>query len=110
MSWILSVKIVFGSATERESFVEMFRPLAEWVAQNEPNTLAYELLLSDKEETTACIFERYASKSDFVAHQASEPVKAFKEAVAKAEADGSIHRVSVEGHSFNESTVGYMQR
>ena len=51
-----------------------------------------------------------ASKSDFVAHQASEPVKAFKEAVAKAEAEGSIHRVSVEGHSFNESTVGYMQR
>uniref|UniRef100_A0A7S0IPF1 ABM domain-containing protein n=1 Tax=Calcidiscus leptoporus TaxID=127549 RepID=A0A7S0IPF1_9EUKA len=110
MAWVLSIKIVFGSAAEREAFAALWRPLADYCRANEPRTLAYELLLSDKDEATACIFERYASKEDLTTHQQSEPFKAFKAALAQAEAEGAIRRVSVDGHSYNESGAGYMHR
>lgn len=110
MGWVLSIKMTFGSAAERDRFGELFRPLAEWVTANEPNTLAYDLLLSDKDECVACVFERYATKADLATHQQSEPFKAFKAGLAEAEAAGTIHRVSVDGHSFNEAQVGHMQR
>lgn len=48
-AFVLALTLTFGSEAQRGAFVELWRPLAEWVRANEPRTLSYECALADRD-------------------------------------------------------------
>ncbi len=48
---------------DRDVFLSLFEPLAKYVVQHEPETLGYEVAISDKTPLKILIFERYALPS-----------------------------------------------
>ena len=57
---------------------------AQWIKENEPTTLSYQLMQSDKDPLQVCILERYADKSDAyaIAHKTSPEFFKFRPALA----------------------------
>lgn len=58
---VISLKLQPGKAKE---FLDAWAPLAAYCRLNEPRTLTYEAALSDKEDDTILIYERYVAKHD----------------------------------------------
>ena len=77
----------------------IFLPYARWVQENEPNTLMYQLMKSDKTPLFYNIIERYADKErDFLgAHRGSDKFQAFREKLKAMQDDG---KVVLEGESY----------
>ena len=48
----------YKSIRDRDVFIDLFKPLAKYVTQHEPETLAYELAISDKDPHKLLVFER----------------------------------------------------
>ncbi len=61
-AFLLLIQQEYKSIRDRDVFIEMFKPLAKYVKQHEPETLAYELSVSDKDPHKLLIFERYAER------------------------------------------------
>ena len=78
---------------------------AEWIKENEPKTLSYQLMCSDKEPLQVCILERYEDKSYAyaVAHKTSPEFFKFRPALAALEP-------VIDGHSYYESGGGFIGR
>jgi quinol monooxygenase YgiN len=70
----------------------------------EPNCLSYELVLDDKDNTKALIYERYATADDLdVAHQ--KTLGAYVGATPSP-----ISPITKEMRRYTESNVGHMDR
>ena len=59
-AFVLLIYVTCASEADLHKFIELWKPLAEHVAKNEPETLAYELSISDKEANRLLVYERYA--------------------------------------------------
>ena len=99
--WLV-VSVVFQQAADVATFEKAFQPLADFVALQEFNTISYAYAKSDKDPKRILIFERYASKSDYLdVHKASAPFLAFRPQLAALNAQ-------VGGHSYYEGGLGFV--
>lgn len=91
----------------REECIELFKPLAEYVAIYETSTLSYEMLQSDKDPLVVYILERYIDKKSAFEgiHRNSEEFKFFRGKLAAMQVDRGV---VVKGESFMESGIGFI--
>ena len=104
--WSLIVKLRFDSEQKVSKLKEIFETLATYIKASEPTTLAYELLLSDKDPLVATIFERYADKEKAYAevHKSSSQFLTFRAALSALEP-------KIDGDSYYESSgAGFINR
>lgn len=105
----LLVTLQFSATEHKETFLKDIQPLAEYIKTSEPMTLAYEVLLSDKDPLQVLILERYQDKEvAFVqVHRSSEPFQAFR---PKLQAMQEAGHVTVSGHSYLDAGLGFGDR
>ena len=104
-AWALFVKLTFDSTAKVEECKKLVSSFAEWIKENEPKTLSYQLMCSDKEPLQVCTLERYEDKkyAYAVAHKMSPEFFKFRPALAALEP-------TIDGHSYYESGGGFMGR
>lgn len=99
--WLV-VAVVFQQEEDVATFERAFKPLADYVTMKEPATLSYGYAKSDADPRRILIFERYASKNDYLdVHKVSEPFLAFRPKLAALGAD-------IDGHSYYEGALGFI--
>lgn len=105
----LLVTAQFDSIERKELFLEIFKPVAKHVKSNEPDTLSYEVLLSDKDSRQVLILERYKDKENayLKIHKSSAPFLAFRSKLKEMQDKG---QVEISGHSYLDSGVGFVER
>ena len=103
----LIVELKFQDTTAKEDFVELIRPLMDYIRLHEPTTLGYEVLLSDQDGLRALLIERYADKEEayLKIHKSS---KEFLEFRPKLQAMQESGKVTVSGHSYVDSGLGFV--
>lgn len=102
-AWCLCVKMKFKDYGRVIKLKDLLEPYALWVHANESNTLAYQLMTSDKDPLTVCIFERYVDKDSYEkVHKSSDEFQKLRPAIEALEPE-------VDGHSYYEGS-GYMAR
>lgn len=57
-AFVLIVTVTFKTVEAREKAIELFKPLAKYVAENEPGTLTYEASRCDQNGTKLFFSER----------------------------------------------------
>ena len=104
-AWALFVKLTFDSTANVDECKKLVSSFAEWIKENEPKTLSYQLMCSDKEPLQVCILERYEDKeyAYSVAHKTSPEFFKFRPALAALEP-------TIDGHSYYESGGGFIGR
>ena len=102
--WCLVVKLKFKDMGRVMKLKDLVGPYAAWIKKNEPTTLSYSLIFSDKDPLTATIFERYTDRDNAYAkvHKSSPEFLAFRPALAALEPE-------IDGHSYYED-LGFMTR
>ena len=103
----LLVTLEFSAIEHKNVFLhEYFPPVAKHVRDHEPDTLAYEVLLSDKDPLQVMILERYRDKENayLQVHKSSQPFLEFRPKLKNMQ-DQSY--VTVSGHSYFDSEVGF---
>jgi len=105
----LLVTATFDSVGNKEQFLEDIKPVAEFVQSSEPDTLSYEVLLSDKDPLQVLIVERYKDKENayLKVHKSSAPFLAFRKKLQAMQDNG---HVQISGHSYLDSGVGFVYR
>ena len=103
--WALFVKLTFSSADKVEACKKLVSEYAQWMKENEPSTLSYQLMQSDKDPLQVCILERYADTSYAyaIAHKTSPEFRKFRPALAALEPE-------IDGHSYFEDAACFMSR
>uniref|UniRef100_A0A7S1UNL8 ABM domain-containing protein n=1 Tax=Grammatophora oceanica TaxID=210454 RepID=A0A7S1UNL8_9STRA len=102
----LLVKLRFEEESYKQQFLRDIGPVASYVKQHEPQTLAYEVLLSDSDPLQVLIIERYADKEKayLEIHKSSEEFLQFRPKLKAMMEEG---KVSMDGHSYIDSQVGF---
>lgn len=94
--------VVFNKEADVATFEKAFTPLTEYVTKQELATISYAYAKSDSDPKRILIFERYASKSDYLeVHKASAPFLAFRPQLAALNAQ-------IDGHSYYEGGLGFV--
>jgi quinol monooxygenase YgiN len=105
----LLVTLHFTATEHKEQFLRDFAPVAAHVQAHEPDTLAYEVLMSDQDSLQVLVLERYKDKDHayLIVHRSSEPFLAFR---PKLKAMQDAGYVTVSGHSYIDAKVGFGDR
>ena len=103
------VHLDFKDTDSLQYFLEAFAPVARYVKENEPDTLAYEALLSDKDPLHVLVLERYRDKENayLKVHRSSKPFLKFRPKLGELEKAG---KVTIKGHSYLDASVGFGDR
>ncbi len=102
-AFYLGVVIIFPDLNQKQQFINIFTPLANYVKEKELGTLSYELLESDKDPKRILISERYQSREYYLTvHKTSSEFLQFREGFQQLIANGTV----VDGHSYYESGIG----
>lgn len=105
----LLVTLQFQDVDAKAEFLDDFKPVAAYIRAQEPSTLGYEILLSDKDELQVVVLERYVDKENAYLriHKSSKEFLAFR---PKLQAMQEAGRVTVSGHSYLDSGLGFVGR
>lgn len=106
----LFVTLDFTGIEHKDVFLrEYFPPIANHVRDHEPDTLAYEVLLSDKDPLQVMILERYRDKENayLQVHKSSQPFLEFRPKLKSMQDQG---HVTVSGHSYLDTGIGFGDR
>ncbi len=105
----LFVTLTFTAEEHLNTFKKDIVPLCEYIKNSEPDTISYEVLLSDKDPLKVLIMERYKDKENafLKVHRSSE---AFNEFRPKLKALQDAGFVTVDGDSFIDSQIGFGNR
>lgn len=105
----LLVKLTFTAEEHKETFLNDIAPLAQYVKDNELDTIAYEVLLSDKDPLRVLILERYKDKEHafLTVHKNSKPFLEFRPKLLALQEAG---HVTVDGESYVDAGVGFGDR
>ena len=94
----LLVNLEFSSEDDKTTFINLFKPMAEYVKLHEPTTLTYALGESDKDSKLIVIIERYVNKAAYLdIHKKSAQFIAFRQ-----ELSNFGDRVKISGNSYVE--------
>jgi len=103
-AFVLCVTLQFKSEPARDAFKGLFAGFAAWVRANEPFTLSYDVLQSDKDALKVMIVERYATRGDYAeGHRTSAEFLAFRAKLKAMEAT-----YTMTGDSYVVSDLGFM--
>jgi len=103
-AFVLCVTLQFKSERARDAFKSLFAGFAAWVRANEPATLSYDVLQSDKDALKVTIVERYATRGDYAdVHRTSDEFLAFRAQLKSMEAD-----YTMTGDSYLASDLGFV--
>lgn len=58
-AYLFVINHEYKSITDRDKYIEIFKPFAKHVEKNESGTLAFQMSISDKDPHKLIIFERY---------------------------------------------------
>ena len=107
-TFFLGVAVTFATPADKIAFVEIFKPLSDYVRDFEIGTLGYKLMESDKDSLRVFILERYKDKeNDFVrAHRSSEAFKTFRAQMQKMQEEKKITVVAGESY-IERSDLGF---
>lgn len=105
----LLVKLKFSAEVHKQTFLKDIAPLCEYVKLHEPTTIAYEVLLSDKDDLHVVILERYQDKDNafLKIHRNSESFLKFR---PKLKALQDAGYVEIDGDSYIDSGLGFGDR
>jgi quinol monooxygenase YgiN len=105
----LLVTLKFTATEHKEQFLLDIAPVAAYIQVHEPETLAYEVLLSDQDSLQVLVLERYTDKDHafLTVHKSSEPFLAFR---PKLKAMQDAGYVTVSGDSYLDAKVGFGDR
>jgi len=105
----LLVTLKFTAEEHKETFLNDIAPLAIYVKEKEPETIAYEVLLSDKDPLRVLIMERYMDKDNayLTVHRSSQQFLDFR---PKLQALQEAGHVTIDGESYLDSGVGFGDR
>jgi quinol monooxygenase YgiN len=105
----LLVTLKFTATEHKEQFLRDIAPVAAYIQAHEPDTLAYEVLLSDQDSLQLLVLERYKDKDHafLKVHKSSEPFLAFR---PKLKAMQDAGYVTVSGDSYLDAKVGFGDR
>ena len=105
----LLVTLQFSAVEYKEQFLQYIRPVADYVQKHEPDTLAYEVLLSDKDPLQVLVLERYRDKevAYLQVHKSSAVFLEFRPMLQALQEAG---HVQLSGHSYLDSGVGFGDR
>lgn len=102
----LGVIIKFKDSNTKQYVKEAFTPLAKYISRSEPDTISYEWLDSDKDPLQVFILERYKSKLSYEnIHRHSKYFLMFREKLQSKVSSGDV---SLSGHSYIESNIGFV--
>jgi quinol monooxygenase YgiN len=103
------VTLQFTAAEYKEQFLREIQAEADHVKANEPGTLAYNVLLSDQDPLQVMVLERYQDKEEayLQIHKSSAPFLAFR---PKLQAMKEARHVTISGHSYFDSGIGFGDR
>jgi quinol monooxygenase YgiN len=88
--------------TDKSRFAVLFSKLAEYVVNQEPTTLSYELAESDKEKNKVVVVERYVNKDSYILiHKRSPEFLEFREKMSEMD-------IEINGHSYMETNIGFV--
>lgn len=102
--WCLLVQLKFKDMGRVMKVKDLVGKYAAWIKKNEPTTLSYSLIFSDKDPLTCTLFERYTDKPNayLKVHKTSKEFEAFRPQLAALEPE-------IDGHSYYED-LGFMSR
>lgn len=104
----LLVELRFASPQHVETFQQAIQPLCEYVRKHESGTLAYEILLSDKDPMRVLLLERYQSKEYYLqVHRNSPEFLQFRPQLQALQDAG---HVEIRGESYYDSGWGFGDR
>ena len=105
----LLVTLQFTAEEHKEIFLKDIAPLATYIKENEPDTIAYEVLISDKDPLRVLIMERYKDKGNsfLKVHRTSEAFLKFRPKLQALQKSGYV---TVDGESYLDSGVGFGDR
>lgn len=104
-AFYLGVAITFPSNEDKETFIELFKPMAKYVEDYELGTLSYQLQQSDKDPLRVHVLERYKDKDYYLnVHKTSREFLAFRAELQKLFDKGA----KVEGQSYIETDIGFI--
>lgn len=105
----LIVNLEFKEEAFKDQFLKDIAPLAKYVKDDEPDTLAYEVLVSDKDPLKVLILERYKDKERafFEVHRNSVPFQEFRPKLKAMMDEG---HVTMTGESYVDSMLGFGDR
>mmetsp|Transcript_4956 Transcript_4956/g.14371 ORF Transcript_4956/g.14371 Transcript_4956/m.14371 type:complete len:177 (-) Transcript_4956:304-834(-) len=105
----LLVTANFDSVEHKDEFLKDFGPYAQYVKTHEPTTLAYEVLLSDKDPLQVLILERYQDKDHayLQVHRSSDEFQAFRPKLKAMQDQGFV---TLSGHSYLDAGLGFGDR
>lgn len=108
-AFTLLVTMRFKSKIYVEQFLSDVRPVCQYVKNQEPTTLAYEVLQSDEDPLLLTFLERYADKEEayLKTHKSG---KAFLEFRPKLKAMQDAGNVEITGQSYLDTMVGFGDR
>jgi quinol monooxygenase YgiN len=98
--FVLMVAINFKTERDEKVFEGIFLPFAEWVDKNEHNTLAYEIMYSDRHHNQVLLFEKYRTKADYEAHRLTKEFMDFRQKLK-----GLEHSYTMTGESYKYHKV-----
>lgn len=61
-AYVFVIRFKFVSVDDRDAWFKKFKSLAEYVAENEPTTLAYEAAVAEDDPLEVLCYERYAKQ------------------------------------------------
>mmetsp|Transcript_39739 Transcript_39739/g.95896 ORF Transcript_39739/g.95896 Transcript_39739/m.95896 type:complete len:241 (-) Transcript_39739:290-1012(-) len=105
----LFVTLEFTSDEYLQQFLTDLKPVADFVRENEPGTISYEVLRSDKDPLRVMLMERYKDK-DVAYLQVHKSSKPFLEYRPKLKAMEEAGYVKIVGESYVDTGVGFGDR
>lgn len=101
-AFLLLVTLDFETVDDKQTFIDLFISMAEYVKQYESTTLSYEAAENDKNSKQIMIIERYIDKNSYLnIHKKSKEFIEFRQQL-------STLNVKISGNSYVESNIGFM--
>lgn len=105
----LLVTLNFSAVEYKDEFLKLIQIVSDHVRTSEPDTLAYKVLLSNKDPLQVLVLERYRDKeiAYLQVHKSSAPFLDFRPKLAAMQNAG---HVTISGESYIDSEIGFSNR
>ena len=105
----LFVTLKFTQLQDKEEFLVLVRPLADYIRREEPTTLAFDVICHDADPLQVMLVERYQEKATafLQIHKSSPHFLNYRPKLQQMQNDG---RVIVSGNSYLDSGIGFIGR